>query len=543
MSRWRLETQGFKFTFSRVSGLVSLVCLLSVGETALTQEKPTPEAIAKGKAIYVKWCSFCHGLEGKGNGPAADYLNPRPRDFTIGSYKLRTTNSGEAPTDEDLFQTISRGITGTAMQGFEGVLTEEERRQVIAFIKTFTPDRFEVPPERVEIGSEKSGSIEKGKEVYHQKAKCWECHGKEGRGDGPGAANLKDDWDFPLFPANLTKGWRYKGGTSVRDIFTRFTTGMDGTPMPTFTDTLREEDRWNLAAYVRSLIKEEKGGADVVVHAKRIDQELSLDPNDPLWQEAKPRDIPLSGQVIVAPRWQNPSVDQITVRSLFNDKAIGFLLEWDDRFKDTVHKEEPLPPAKDTYAKVLPEKKWTLRDAVAIQFPVKIPGGLERPYFFLGEPSKPVVLWHWKADGNEDPKRRTPVEVLRATGPKNPLTPFLDEGQVVMGKGMWKNGRWKVVMMRPLAAKDKEKDIAFEVGRLIPIAFYAWDGSNGEQELLMSLSSWFYLIPEAPTPPAVYLYAFLAILGGFCAELLLVRWARSCPIALGPESVVEPAGA
>ena len=216
-------------------------------------------------------------------------------------------------------------------------------------------------------------------------------------------------------------------------------------------------------------------------------------------------------------------------------------MEWNDRFKDTVHQEEPLPPVKDTYVKVLPEKKWTLRDAVAIQFPVVIPEGPERPYFFLGEPSKPVVLWHWKADWNEDPKRRTSVEVLSATGPKNPLTPLPDESQGVMGKGVFQDGRWRVVMVRPLAAKGK--DLTFAAGKPIPIAFYAWDGSNGEQQLLMSLSSWFYLILEPPTPITVYLYAFLAILGGFGAELLLVRWARSRPIALGREPVTEPAGA
>lgn len=525
-----------------VPALISLACLSSMGRMAFAQEKPASEIIARGKAIYIKRCWFCHGLEGRGDGPVADYLSPRPRNFTAGVYKLRTAKSGEAPLDEDLFRTITSGIPGTGMQGFESVLTEGERRQVIAFIKAFTPDRFESPPEKAEIGSEQRGSVEKGREIY-QKAKCWECHGQEGRGDGPSAGQLTDDGGFPILPTNLTKGWRYKGGSMVKDIFTRFTTGMDGTPMPTFADALAEEDRWNLAAYVRSLIKDAKGEAEAVVHAKRIDQELPLDPNKPLWQEAEPLDIPLSGQVIVAPRWGNPSVDQLTVRALYNDKTIAFLLEWDDPFKDTVHKEELLSPVKDTYAKVLPEKKWTLRDAVAIQFPPAIPEGPERPYFFLGEPSKPVVLWHWKGDWNEDPGRGTPVEVLRAMGSKSPLTPILNEGQVVMGKGVWKDGRWKVVMMRPLAAKDKKKDIAFEVGKLIPIAFYAWDGSNGERGLMMSLSSSYYLVLKTPTPPSVYLYALLAILGGLGAEFLLIHWARSRPIALGRDPVAEPAGA
>lgn len=528
-----------------VSTLLLPVCLLVLTRVVFAQRLPaTPEAIAQGKEIYMKRCSFCHGEEGAGEGPVADYLNPRPRDFTTGIFKLRTTKSGEVPLDEDLFRTITKGIPGTAMQGFGDVLAEEERWQVIAFIKTFAPDSFdpEFPSEPAELGTERTGDPAKGKEVY-QKAKCWECHGDEGRGNGPSAGQLTDDWGFPILPADLTKGWQYKGGNTVKDIFTRFTTGMDGTPMPTFADAFSAEDRWNLAAYVGSLIKEEKGGAEVVVHAKRVEQELPLDPNDPLWQQAEPIDVPMSGQVIVPPRWQNPSVDQITVRSLYNDKAIGFLVEWNDRFKDTVHQEEPLLSVKDTYAKVLPEEKWALRDAVAIQFPVAISEGRERPYLFLGEPSKPVVLWHWKADGNEDPKRQTSVEALGAKGPRNPLVPLPDESQGVMGKGMWESGRWKVVMVRPLAAKAKEKDITFAVGRPIPIAFYAWDGSNGEQKLLMSLSSWFYLILEAPTPPTVYLYAFLAVLGGFGGELLLIRWARSRPRVPAGEPLAEPAEA
>ena len=168
-----------------VSGLLFSACVLALVGVAFAQQRPpgTPEAVAKGKEIYMKRCWFCHGREGDGNGPVADYLNPRPRDFTAGAYKLRSTKSGEAPLGEDLFQTITKGIPGTGMQGFEGVLRTEERWQVIYFIEAFAADLFEGQSERVEIGLEKSGSVEEGKEVY-QKAKCWECHGQEGRGDG-----------------------------------------------------------------------------------------------------------------------------------------------------------------------------------------------------------------------------------------------------------------------------------------------------------------------------------------------------------------------
>jgi DMSO reductase family type II enzyme heme b subunit len=517
-----------------------MALVFGIVTTAGAQNQPDPETIARGQAIYMRRCSFCHGVEGKGDGPVADYLNPRPRDFTTGVYKLRTTKSGEAPLDEDLFRTITRGLPGTAMQGFEGVLTEVERRQVIAFIKTFAPDQFNprTPPEPAELGAERAGDPIKGQAMY-QKAKCWECHGQAGRGDGPSAGQLTDDWGFRILPADLTRGWRYKGGNTVRDIFIRFTTGMDGTPMPTFADTFSAEDRWHLAAYVRSLVATEQGGAEVVVQAKRVEQELPLDPTHPLWQQARPIDVPMSGQVIVPPRWQNPSVDQLTVRALYNATAIGFLVEWHDRFQDTVHHEEPLPPVQDTYARVLPEQQWTLRDAVAMQFPVTVPEGLERPYFFLGEASKPVVLWHWKADWNADPNRRTPVEVLRATGPRKPLVPLPEDSQAVLGKGVWQDGRWQVVMVRPLAAVAREQDISFAVGKPIPTAFYGWDGANGEQQLLLSLSSWFYLLLEAPTPPTVYLYAGVALFGGLGVELFLVRWARGRPAGREPAAAPE----
>ena len=72
-------------------------------------------------------------------------MDPRPRDFTAGTYKFRITQSGELPTDEDLFRTISRGLTGTPMQAFDDEiikngLTEEERWQVIYYIQTFAPE-------------------------------------------------------------------------------------------------------------------------------------------------------------------------------------------------------------------------------------------------------------------------------------------------------------------------------------------------------------------------------------------------------------------
>ncbi len=525
----------------RVTASLVVMLLLAISGQVFSQQRPaaTPEALLKGKEIYMNRCWFCHGLEGKGDGPVADYLNPRPRDFTSGMYKLRTTKDAEAPLDDDLFRTVTKGMPGTAMQGFEGVLNQGELWQVISFIKAFDKERFTSPPEKAELGSEMRGSVEKGKGVY-QKTRCWECHGQEGRGDGSSASKLKDEWGLPILPADLTKGWQYKGGNTVKDIFTRFTTSMDGTPMPSFADTLSAQERWDLAAYVKSLVKEPQARGEPVLKSKRVHQDVPLDPDNPIWREAEPLDVPLSGQVIVAPRWQNPSVDLITVRSLYNDKSVGFLLEWNDRFKDTVHRPE-IQSQKEAYVKLDPKRQWVFRDAVEIQFPVRIPEGADRPYFFLGQPGKSVNLWRWNADWSEDSSRKTAAEELNATGAKNPIVPQPAEGQEVTSKGVWNNGRWKVVVVRPLKTRDQKSDIQFEAGKMIPLALHAWDGWKGEQGLQMAISSWQFLVLEVPTPPLVYLYTVLSILFGVAAEILLIRWARSRP-AFGQRPLGEPAG-
>jgi mono/diheme cytochrome c family protein len=132
-------------------GIAIAVCILAsvgarVASAANQPSKPmpavTPELMEEGKLIYFRRCSFCHGLLGDGNGPASDFLDPRPRDFTLGTFKFRSTQSGELPLDADLFRTVSRGLPGTAMQAFDkdlikNGLSEAQRWAVIAYVKTF----------------------------------------------------------------------------------------------------------------------------------------------------------------------------------------------------------------------------------------------------------------------------------------------------------------------------------------------------------------------------------------------------------------------
>ncbi len=513
----------------------SLSTTLYAAETPTKPKPPrTPEAKEKGKVIYYRRCSFCHGLTGDGDGPAADQLIPRPRDFTKGLYKFRSTESGELPTDEDLFRTISRGIPGTAMQAFDNDkiksgLTEEERWQVIYYIQTFAPD-FEDPefdPYKavVKVAPEIKStpeSIAKGKEIFKE-MKCWECHGDNGKGNGPNAPKLKDKFrGDPILPFDLTKGWRYKAGSTAKDIYMRFNTGLNGTPMPSFTDSLNDEERWHLANFVMFLQKKDIN-KESVLKAKPVKGELLITPDDPVWEKANPIDVQMAGQVIARPRWENLSIDLVTVKALYNDKEIAFLVEWGDRFKDTVHKPEleyKVPQTYDGYVswESIPRDIGNFRDSIALQFPVGIPKGTEKPHFFRGDASNPEVLWVWRSDLEE--QGQPSIEKVNAMGHEQP--PTEQKSQDVKGQGLWKDGVWRVVIKRPLITKD-EDDIQFEKGKFIPFSLNAWDGSNGEHGLIMSLSSWNYVIMEASTPMKVYIYAFLGIVIAGIGEFWLIR--------------------
>ncbi|MFG3595247.1 cbb3-type cytochrome c oxidase subunit II [Bradyrhizobium sp. RDI18] len=223
------------------------------------------EWIAYGKEVYQRRCLGCHGESGDGNGPAATFMyKQRPRNFAAAVFKFRLTKE-PLPTDGDLLRTITRGVRGTAMPGWHE-LNIIDRLAVIQYIKyELAVDRSnpakpyayfkEEPPGpplyigRPPVPSEQM--LTRAKDVWRS-AKCWECHGETGKGDGEKAPGLKDDLGFPSPPADLTAG-QFKSGPTVEDIFRTMTTGLSGTPMPSYRDPLSEEDRWALSYYVLAL--------------------------------------------------------------------------------------------------------------------------------------------------------------------------------------------------------------------------------------------------------------------------------------------------
>jgi cytochrome c oxidase cbb3-type subunit 2 len=208
-----------------------------------------------GKQLYFRYCWGCHGFRGDGNGENGPYLNILPRNFVAATFKCRSTPTGTLPTDQDLFNAIERGFNNTNMPSWI-TLTDQNRVDLIAFIKTFSPrwknekagDAISLPPEPKPTVE----SIKHGQELF-QKLECWKCHGQEGRGDGPSAATLTDSNDQPIRPYNFAAGSRFKCGATNQDLYKIFMTGLDGTPMPSFADVIKPNDAWDLVHYLRTL--------------------------------------------------------------------------------------------------------------------------------------------------------------------------------------------------------------------------------------------------------------------------------------------------
>jgi cbb3-type cytochrome c oxidase subunit III len=221
---------------------------------AITVARAPVEAQARGKAVYDARCVECHGADGKGDGPSAAYLTPRPRDFSSGKYKIRSTETGSVPTDDDLIRSVRQGLYGTAMPAWDRILSDADIRDVVEYVKTMSP-QFATPPKVVELGDgapSSPESIARGRQVY-DKLQCSKCHGTDGRGAGAVTTTFEDEWKQPLRASDLTEPWTFHGGATSRDVYLRFRTGMMGTPMPSFADAASEAEMWDLANYVVSL--------------------------------------------------------------------------------------------------------------------------------------------------------------------------------------------------------------------------------------------------------------------------------------------------
>src|SRR2546429_2291621 len=120
-----------------------------------------------GKQLYYRFCWGCHGFRGDGNGENGPYLNILPRNFVAATFKCRSTPTGTLPTDEDLYNSLGRGFNNSNMPGWIS-LTKQQRADMVAFIKTFSPRwKSDKPGDPIAVPTEPAlslQSIQHGKE-------------------------------------------------------------------------------------------------------------------------------------------------------------------------------------------------------------------------------------------------------------------------------------------------------------------------------------------------------------------------------------------
>jgi mono/diheme cytochrome c family protein len=217
----------------------------------------TPATVQKGKQIYDANCVQCHGSAGRGDGYGAPFLVPPPRDLTAGQFKFRTTASGQLPSDDDLFRTISRGANGTGMPPWQYLLTDEERWALVDYVKTFD-QRFasarNLKPMPLPESPGRSRSVERGREVY-ARMQCAKCHGDDGRGVGPSSPSMVDAKGRLVNARDFTQPGSYRTGWTEREIIRTLETGMNGVPMPSYSNVMSKQEEYDLVAYLLSLAK------------------------------------------------------------------------------------------------------------------------------------------------------------------------------------------------------------------------------------------------------------------------------------------------
>lgn len=475
----------------------------------------------KGRPIYVKWCSQCHGMEGKGDGPGSKFMEPRPRIFKENAlYKFRTTAFDSIPTDADLFRTITEGIYGTAMPDFKK-LTAEQRWHLVAYIKSLAEEfrdpeyvkeakpfpELAKPPKRPEANE---ASVKKGEQIY-QKNKCWQCHGQKGRGNGPSWKTLfySPAWGKnPVLPANLALPETFRGGAKPFDIYRTITSGLAGTPMPEYRSSIKSpKDRWHLVNYLLSLQQAPLKSPGEQIIAKLVD-ELPDKSDDKSWAEAPTVRIRTFANVIQKPRLYWQSVVSLRVQALYTKKRIALRLRWYDRSHSTDGDVDATYKDRDT--KIYHGTKHP--DQLAIQWPTEV-STETRPYLLFGDKKRAVNLWWWRADKDR-------ISEMNGKGSRS-LSYQAPSSQQVTGKVSYEDGQYTMVVSRALTTEDEKTDVQFDSAEFVPVLFHVWDGFRGELGQRRALTAWYWVHLEAPVPSTAYIVP-VVVFGATLGLLLLV---------------------
>lgn len=236
-----------------------------------------------GYTTYMEYCVQCHGENGEGKGPASKGLIPPPRNFKQGLYKFGRVLAGELPHDEDFYKIIRHGLNGTAMLPWD--IGDKRLDAVTQYIKSLAPQVWE--DKEANLGApivakgdpfgmaRRTHAVKKGAAVYHIKAQCQTCHrayaskeqivamGKE-IGEEVSMSDFAEDmyklklqeteYGYKALPPDFT--WHdIRSASTVEEIYVRLASGVSGTTMPSWKDTIEDNEIWAVAYYVKALME------------------------------------------------------------------------------------------------------------------------------------------------------------------------------------------------------------------------------------------------------------------------------------------------
>lgn len=502
------------------------------GEDSTKGKNANP--LTAGQKLYAQHCAGCHGNTGEGNGPAATFLFPKPRNFRFGKYRLVSTEN-QVPNLADLESLLVRGMPGSSMPSWahlkleerkllaqevyrltgvgardryldnlkkEQGLTDEDikaddvQQEIAEFVKSrTTPSEAAVVPAILASNAE---AIARGKELFVKQA-CASCHGNEGKGDG--VKKMVDDEGFPTRPRDLTRGI-YKGGHDPASLFLRIARGMPGTPMPS-APALNEAQVVDLIHFLRSLSAEEQRQSVVLARKSLIARRLGQLPKaltDTDWAS-----IPATKVQTVPLWWRDDAELNFSVQAAHDGQTLAIRLGWTDAIANT---------------------SAVVQDEFEDMAAVQLYRGSAEPFLGMGATEGVTDLWLWRggrsaageersllddypfdaqvyrdqakakgqtvpnyyitgrAAGNQVSIRDTSAQELGAKGPGS-STFAPRPSQAVIAEAVWKDAHWTVVLKRPLAAP--ESGLSLASGDRCSVAFALWDGAfrdRGGQKLI-----------------------------------------------------------
>ncbi|MFN3421106.1 MAG: c-type cytochrome [Armatimonadota bacterium] len=405
-----------------------------------------PDQIAEGRSLYLRHCSPCHGEGGKGDGPISKIVKPSVPDLTEGVFKFRSTPSGSLPTDEDLRRVILEGIPSTPMMGVKGILSDEEVKSLIAFLKTLCPD-FKggegAAPIKINPIPVTPKLLELGKQIYRE-FQCNTCHGEKGDGDGPMAKSLKDKKGRPIQVLSFRNANNFKNGYEPADIYRTIMTGLDGTPMASFADVLTEEEGWAVAYFVHSLIskKPARQRSNFSIPVKAVQSSASMFSDDKTWEKISTFELPLQSL------WRENKPESVRLKAAVSNQVLFLRLNWDDT----------------TF-----NGKGKVLDSISVQIPLNLKGPV--PSLFWGDHVSPVLVFQWVAGKG--------LTVFEARGfASKTVRKYEAEGQ-----GVWWKGQWTVVLKLNFPILPNR----------LPFSVHLWDGGAGDSGEKRSITGWHWL--------------------------------------------------